>query len=101
MRTLFVVIAGFIAAATSAFASTDDSWSDLERRAVPACTLTTAKFALTADLQLDGRILGVGGDSDQYYGLVFVDDKRQRWLCLYDKKTGAKTVSHIEDVGHR
>jgi hypothetical protein len=98
MRTLFIGLS-LAAFATPALASTSDAWSDLDRRAVPACTLTTAKFALTADLQLDGRILG--GDSDQYYGLVFLDDKRQRWLCLYDKKTGAKTVAHIEDVGHR
>jgi hypothetical protein len=85
----------------AAHASTDDAWTALRHAAQRACAAPIAKIAGKAKAStLDGIVTGIGGNGDQYYGVLMSGDDENfpvRFLCLYDKRTKKAQASAIHE----
>lgn len=81
-------------------ASTPAAWNALDKTAQAACTKATTKLASKARIQsVAARISGIGGDGDQYYGLLMkgrTANSPSQWLCLYDKRARTAQVRELE-----
>ncbi len=97
MRTLICLL---FLVCSPALASTPSAWDALDKAAQASCTKATVKMASKAKIQkITGRISGIGGNGDQYYGLLMVGKTANfpsQWLCLYDKKSKAAQVRELE-----
>jgi len=104
MRTILAIAAACIAATAlyvEANASSESAWNMLDRTAHATCArqikLTWPKARVSRST---GRVLGIGGDGDQYYALMFKGKEsgaEARWLCLYDKHTKKAQARDITD----
>jgi hypothetical protein len=86
--------------ATPVLASTPAAWDALDKAAQAACGKATIKLASKARIQsVTGRISGIGGNGDQYYGLLMRGRTAgfpSQWLCLYDKRAKTVQVRELE-----
>jgi len=104
MRTTSIIGALALAAAVSSTAgnaSTEGAWSALARTAHSECGKQIKILAANARVsRITGRVLGIGGDGDLYYALMFKGKQGGadgRWLCLYDKHTKKAQAREITD----
>lgn len=95
--------AAFILLSTvPAFASTPDSWAQLDKAARTACERDITRLASKARVSaITGRISGIGAatDADRYYGLLLTGKTagfKSDWLCLYDKQAKTAVAREVE-----
>ncbi len=85
----------------AAHASTSDAWADLGKASRKACSVQIRKIAGKAKVDtLDGIVTGIGGNGDQYYGVLMNGDNQGfpvRFLCLYDKRSKKTQASEITE----
>jgi hypothetical protein len=81
-------------------ASSDSSWTALDKAAQAACSKQIVLMAGKAKVTgIAGRISGIGGDGDLYYGLIVkstVAGYPEDWLCLYDKHSKKAQAREIQ-----
>jgi CelD/BcsL family acetyltransferase involved in cellulose biosynthesis len=103
MRNILAVAAAGLAVAlfANAHASSESAWNTLDRTAHATCAQQIKVLASKARVSRStGRVLGIGGDGDQYYALMFKGKEggaQARWLCLYDKHTKKAQAREITD----
>ena len=97
MRTLICLL---FLVCSPVVASTPSAWEALDKAAQASCAKATVKMASKAKIsKISGRISGIGGNGEQYYGLLMVGktaNSPSQWLCLYDKRTKAAQVRELE-----
>jgi hypothetical protein len=100
MRILTGLCASAVFLPVAAGASTSGSWAALDKAAQAACAKQIVFMAGRAKVTgIGGRITGIGGDGDLYYGLVVkstVAGFAEDWLCLYDKHTKKAQAREIQ-----
>ncbi|MGN6147098.1 MAG: hypothetical protein ACTHPD_01015 [Rhizomicrobium sp.] len=104
MRNILMAGAAVVAAAImfgDVRASSESAWNTLDRTAHAECARQIKIISSKARVSRStGRVLGIGGDGDQYYALIFKGKEGGvpgRWLCLYDKRSKKAQARDITD----
>ena len=100
--TRAVFLAALLLLPATALASSDDAWTDLDKRAKAACTAQIK--SQDSELKIAGvaaTVTGIGGnDNDQFYALVLKGQGKgykSQFLCLYDKRTRKAQTSEVSE----